>query len=148
LVEFRLRPAEKNDFPAIRSLIHTVGINPTGLHWRRFIVAISAKSEILGCGQIKPHSDGSLELASIAVTVKARGTGIARAIIENLLSRETTRPIYLMCRAKLEPLYNKFEFRVINMEEMPQYFRRIHHLAKIINLNSSPEEQLIVMRLQ
>ena len=148
MVEFRLRPAEQYDFPAIRSLIHTVGINPTGLHWRRFIVAISTKGEILGCGQIKPHSDGSLELASIAVIAKARGAGIARGIIEILLNRETTRPVYLMCRAQLEPLYNKFEFRVINAEEMPQYFRRIHNIAKIFNLNSLPEEQLIVMRLQ
>jgi N-acetylglutamate synthase-like GNAT family acetyltransferase len=147
LAEFRLRPAERIDFPAIRSLINTVGINPTGLYWRRFIVAISTQGELLGCGQIKPHSDGSVELASIAVTQKARGAGIARAIIEKLISRETIRPLYLMCRAKLEPLYNKFDFRVINVEEMPKYFQRIHHLAKVFNFKSPPEDQLIVMRL-
>jgi len=148
LAEFRLRPAERNDFPSIRSLIHTVGINPTGLNWRRFIVAVSIQGELLGCGQIKPHSDGLLELASIAVAENARGAGIARAIIESLLNRETTRPLYLMCRAELETLYNKFAFQIVLVGEMPPYFRRIHHIANIINLKSQPEDRLIVMRLE
>jgi ribosomal protein S18 acetylase RimI-like enzyme len=75
----------------------------------------------LGCGQIKPHSDGSRELASIAVQVQARGQGLARAVIVELLAREKTRPIYLMCRARLVPLYVIFGFHVIKLDEMPVY---------------------------
>ena len=67
LAEFTVRPATREDFPAIRSLIHTVRINPTGLGWRRFLVAVTPQGRLLGCGQIKLHADGSREMASIAV---------------------------------------------------------------------------------
>lgn len=145
--EFSIRQAVRDDFPAIRSLIHAVHINPTGLDWRRFLVAISWQGDLTGCGQIKPHSDGSRELASIAVKEQDRGKGIAREIIGTLLSNEPRRPIYLMCRARLESLYNKFEFREIAFEEMPPYFRRISNIERIINFNSLPEDRLSVMKL-
>jgi len=147
LVEFTIRPAGRDDFPAIRSLIKAVHINPTGLDWRRFLVALSTQEELLGCGQIKPHADGSSELASIAVDQRTRGKGIAREIIMGLLARDTTRPLYLMCRARLELFYNKFKFRIITMEEMPPYFRRISHIAHLFNRDTVPEDRLIVMRL-
>jgi N-acetylglutamate synthase-like GNAT family acetyltransferase len=147
LAEFTLRPAVSDDFPAIRSLINAVHINPTGLDWRRFLVAISLQNELLGCGQIKPHADGSSELASIAVDERARGNGIARGIIAALLAKEATRPLYLMCRARLELFYLKFEFRVIPSDEMPPYFRRINQLARLFNRNAASEDRLIVMRL-
>lgn len=147
MAEFTLRPAVSDDFPAIRSLINAVHINPTGLDWRRFLVAISLQNELLGCGQIKPHADGSSELASIAVDERARGNGIARGIIAALLAKEATRPLYLMCRARLELFYLKFEFRVIPSDEMPPYFRRINQLARLFNRNAASEDRLIVMRL-
>jgi N-acetylglutamate synthase-like GNAT family acetyltransferase len=147
LAEFTIRPAVRDDFSEIRSLINTVHINPTGLDWRRFLVAISLQKELLGCGQIKYHADGSRELASIAVCERARGKGIARAVIMDLLEKERTRPIYLMCRARLELFYAKFEFRIVTMEAMPPYFRRISRIAQLLNLNTLAEDRLIVMRL-
>jgi N-acetylglutamate synthase-like GNAT family acetyltransferase len=147
LVEYTVRQASKDDFPAIRSLIHTTRINPTGLDWRRFLVALTPQGTIIGCGQIKPHSDGSRELASIAVLEQARGKGIARAIIEALLFLEPERPIFLMCRAKLRLLYKKFGFVGIGFEEMPPYFRKISRAERIFNLRTRPEDRLLVMRL-
>jgi len=147
LVEFSIRKARKEDFPAIRKLIHSVQINPMGLDWRRFLVAFSAENEILGCGQIKPHGDGSIELASIAVQKHARGHGVARAVIEELLVREPIRPVYLMCRARLETLYVKFGFMAIGAAEMPHYFQQISRAERIFNRNAEPEDRLLVMRL-
>jgi len=147
LAEFTIRPAVRDDFPGIRSLINTVHINPTGLDWRRFLVAISWQKELLACGQIKYHADGSRELASIAVCERARGKGIARAIIRDLLVKERTRPIYLMCRARLEVFYGKFEFRIVTMEAMPPYFRRISRISRFISPSTSAEDRLIIMRL-
>ncbi len=147
MADFSLRPAAKADFPAIRRLIHEVNINPTGLDWRRFLLAVSAENELLGCGQIKPHGDGSIELASIAVRKEARGQGIARAVIEELLTREATRPVYLMCRARLEPLYEKFGFRTIAFDEMPRYFKSISRAERIFNKDADPLDRLRVMRL-
>jgi N-acetylglutamate synthase-like GNAT family acetyltransferase len=148
LVDFIIRAASQEEFPAIRSLIHAVQINPTGLDWRRFLVAISARGSFLGCGQIKPHSDGSKELASIAVQENSRGRGIARMIILTLVELEVERPLYLMCRARLESFYNKFGFRTINLEIMPPYFRRICRLERIFNSASQADNRLLVMRLE
>ena len=93
LGDFMICSATKQDFPAIRALIYAVHINPTGLDWRRFLVAVTPDNELLGCGQVKRHFDGSRELASIAVQEQARGQGLARAVIQELLVRETARPL-------------------------------------------------------
>lgn len=143
-----IRPARREEARAIRQLIHEVNINPTGLDWRRFLVAVTPGDEFLGCGQIKPHGDGSIELASIAVQESFRGRGIARAIIEELLSREPRRPVYLMCRARLEPLYVKFGFHTAAFAEMTRYFKSISRAERIFNKDAEPLDRLRVMRLE
>jgi N-acetylglutamate synthase-like GNAT family acetyltransferase len=147
LVDYLIRKADEKDFSAIRRLIHEVQINPIGLDWRHFLVAVTPENNLLGCGQIKPHFDGSLELASIAVQERARGNGVARAVIQEMLVRETMRPLYLMCRTRLEPLYKKFGFQPIIMSDMPPYFKRIKRAEQIFNAGARPEDRLLVMRL-
>jgi N-acetylglutamate synthase-like GNAT family acetyltransferase len=147
MVNYVVRSATRQDFPEIRALIHAVSINPTGLAWRHFLVAVIPENTLLGCGQIKPHFDGSRELASIAVQEQARGQGVARAIIQELLAREKTRPLYLMCRARLEPLYIKFGFRAIGLDEMPVYFQRISRAERIFNSRAPAEDRLMIMRI-
>jgi N-acetylglutamate synthase-like GNAT family acetyltransferase len=147
LVEFTVRPAIRDDAPAIRSLIHTVQINPTGLDWRRFLLAVTPVGSLLGCGQVKTHGKETLELASIAVQEKFRGQGVARAIIEALLARESHRPMYLMCRAILKPFYEKFRFHAIGLDEMPPYFQRISRAERIFNSKSKADDRLAVMCL-
>ena len=63
-----LRPASEEDFPAIRALIRIVGINPTGLDWHRFVVAVTPDDEMIGCGQVNQDAAGvfiSLRLPSM-----------------------------------------------------------------------------------
>jgi len=120
-----------------------------GLDWKRFIVAVNDRDEMVGCGQLKPHGAQAdiLELASLAVYPEYRGQGVARAIIEYLLA-ESPRPLYLMCASPLGPLYEKFGFCRIRYEEMPRYFQRISKLAGLLNSLSRREEGLLVMKLQ
>jgi N-acetylglutamate synthase-like GNAT family acetyltransferase len=148
MVDFVLRSATRQDFPAIRALIYYVHINPTGLEWRHFLVAVMSDNILLGCGQIKHHFDKSSELASIAVQEQSRGQGVARAVIQELLVRETARPLYLMCRSRLESLYAKFEFHAIGPNEMPPYFQRISRAERLFNSKAPAEDRLMVMRLQ
>lgn len=145
--EFIVRPATREDFTAIRSLIRTVRINPFGLDWRRFIIVVTLEGNLIGCGQIKCHHDGSQEMASIAIQEQFRGGGMAKRIIESLLSSNNNRPIYLMCRARLNDFYLKFGFRPVNIERMPPYFRRICHLEHIVNHYKQPGGRLLVMCL-
>jgi len=143
--DYDLRPAVSSDAKNIRHIINQVGINPTGLSWKRFVVAINKPGSIIGCGQVKPHKDGSLELASIAVLPDWRGRGIARRIIEQLLEQHPGR-LYLTCRAPLEPLYQKFGFQTIQLEDMPPYFQQISRLAALYKKLSHQTDRLLVMR--
>ena len=147
LAEYVVRRATRNDLPAVRALIHTVHINPTGLDWSRFLVAAGPEGNLIGCGQIKPHADGSRELASIAVQEQARGQSVARAVIEALLDLQPERPLFLICRSRLGPFYIKWGFHAIVQEEMPTYFRNISRVERIFNSKAQPEDRLLVMRL-
>ena len=146
MTEVLLRPALEKDFPAIKALIHASRINPNGLDWRRFTVAETPDGQFIGCGQLKPHSDGTLELASLAVIPSQRGKGVARVIIQKLLAA-APRPLYLTCRSQLGPLYEKFGFRGISGDELPRYFRRISKLAGLVNALHLIQDKLLVMVL-
>ena len=149
ITSYALRPALNEDLPSIKELIHLGEINPTGLDWKRFVVATNQEEEVIGCGQLKPHGTEILELASIVVDPEYRNQGVARAIIEHLLA-DSPRPLYLMCRSRLEPLYEKFGFRAIPYEEMPRYFQRISKLAGWVEkvARFGEEDGLSVMKLQ
>lgn len=147
LSEFILRKAYENDFPKIKKLISDVKINPTGLDWHRFIVAETPTGDFVGCGQLKPHSGDIVELASIAVVSSARNQGIGEIIIRKLVS-ETKLPIYLTCRSPLGSYYQRFGFRKIAGNELPDYFRRLSRLANLINALHIVNDQMLVMILE
>lgn len=117
-----------------------------GIHWQRFVVAVDSLGEFIGCGQVKSHYDGSIELASIAVVIHWRNRGVATEIIKHLLVMHP-RPIYLTCRERLGIFYSKFGFLVIQRQEMPPYFRRISRIASGIRRLGVIPESLLVMKL-
>ena len=147
LAEFTVRKALESEARQINHLVHLVGINPTGLDWRRFIVAVDPMGRVVGCGQIKPHGKDLQELASIAVLPEHRGMGIARAIITELLSMEPHRPLYLMCMSHNGPIYEKFGFQNVSPDQMPRYFQRIHRLFELAHALRKTDEELLVMKL-
>ena len=144
---FTLRPARETDSKPIKNLIHLVGINPTDLDWKRFVVAVDAEDQVIACGQLKPHGGGILELASLAVQPEFQGQGLGRLIIEDLL-KKSPRPLYLMCMSKNGPLYEKFGFHSLEYEEMPRYFQRISKLAGFAGTFMRTGESLLVMKLE
>jgi amino-acid N-acetyltransferase len=129
--QFRVRRATAADQKQITALIRAVRINPWALDWRHFLVAVAEQETMIGCGQVRPHRDGSRELASIAVTPAWRGRGVARALIEQLLA-DAGPPLWLTCVSSMVPLYQKFGFRqVTTPSAMPPYFWRLYHLARL-----------------
>lgn len=142
-----MRPAVETESAAIHDLIHLVGINPTGLDWKRFLVAVTPEGQVIACGQLKPHGADILELASIATLPAYRKQGIATAIIEHLLA-QGPRPLYLMCESKMGLFYEQFGFQSLPPAEMPRYFQRIVQLVGLADLISRSGHGLLVMKLK
>jgi N-acetylglutamate synthase-like GNAT family acetyltransferase len=140
-----LRNATETDQARITAIIREVRINPMDLKWKNFVVAVDeATGEIVGTGQIKTHRDSSRGLASIAVVPEYQGRGLARQIIEHLLT-QTAGTLYLTCRSPMGPMYEKFGFREIGVDEMTPYFRRLKKIAGVFNLLTR-DEYLMVMK--
>jgi N-acetylglutamate synthase-like GNAT family acetyltransferase len=142
---FSIQSAKAEHAFKIRDLVRRAGINPTALKWKRFLIAITPKGEFIGCGQVKPHSDGTWELASLAVEPIWRGRGVARAIIQSLI---TSNPgeLYLMCQSNLGTMYEKFGFQALTESETPTYFRRVSKLVSLAIILARAGERLLVMR--
>jgi len=114
------------------------------LDWRRFLVVVDEQDRLIGCGQVKPHADGTRELASLAVVPEFQRHGIGRLIVEQLLA-ENPLPLYLTCRASLQKYYEKFGFQVMQPADMPPYFHRIWSIFNAIGRLFKFKEALLVM---
>ena len=142
---YSIRRANEHDQAAIRSLIRQVGINPLRIKWQRFLIAVDEADDMIGCGQIKPHRDGSHELASIAVKEAWREQGIGKAIIRELQATHRD-PLWLTCRSELRPFYEASGFvELTDSDRMPPYFRRVKRLARLVQSLTRREIRLTVM---
>lgn len=138
----QIRPALPADQAVILQIVYRAGINPLGLAWQRFVVAEQA-GRVIGVAQIKPHRDGSHELASLAVIPAWQNRGVGSALIRTLQEQSTT-PLFLICAAWLQPYYDQFGFVTLTLADMPPYFKRI---ARLMNLFTTPStRRLAVMR--
>jgi len=137
-----LRDATAGDDVTVRRIVRAAKINPSGLNWPRFIVAEDGGA-IVGVGQVKPHRDGTRELASIAVIPARQGQGIGTAIIDELLRRERGT-VYLTCRSRLQGYYERFGFKRLETREYPPYFARMLPILNTVGRFFSI--QIIVMR--
>ena len=143
----RLRKANVKDAASIRALIRQVRINPTGLDWRHFLVAVDGKDRVIATGQVKPLRDGTLELASIATAPEYRNQGLAGAIITQLLG-ETPRPLYLVCAERMGTFYVRFGFRELTPQEMPRVLgREAAFVAWLRRHIAHKMARLLVMRI-
>ncbi len=148
LMGVAIRAATEGDAATIRAIVREAQINPLNLDWPRFLVAEEG-GVIVAVGQVKPHGDGSRELASIAVIPSHRRQGLGGQIIRALLARESG-PIYLTCGEGLEPYYARFGFRLVAPADLPTVIRRIIRIGRFLTsiaarLNRD-QGQLIAMR--
>jgi N-acetylglutamate synthase-like GNAT family acetyltransferase len=140
-----IRPARRKDRGLLLATIVKTGLNPLGFTWQPFILAENEEGSFLGCAQLKTHRDGVLELASIYVIPSCRGQGIAGDLIQTLISPVSSK-IWLTCRASLAPFYTQFGFRWVNPPDpMPDYFKRVRGLFKLISGSLGLGDQVAVM---
>lgn len=129
----------------VRQMVLKEKLNPLSLNWRRFWVAVSQKGRVVGCVQVKPHGDGTRELASLVVLPEWRGRGVARSLIHTALEHESGA-VYLTCRSGLQKLYERFGFHALSDTQLPPYFRRLRAVFRVVRRVSRLKEDLAVMR--
>lgn len=129
--EFLIRAATAADQETIRALIAQARINPMGLHWPNFLLAQAADGSVIGAGQVKPHRDGSRELASIATLPGRQRGGVATALIRELIRREQG-VLYLYCATRNKEFYPRFGFYEVSAPDLPPEIRRIVQVGQFL----------------
>ncbi len=144
-LNIKLRPATEADQQTIKTMVRDARLNPFGLKWRRFILAVTADDQIIGCVQLKPHRGGVLELASLVVLKGWRRKGVARLLIGHLQGTSGP-PIWLMCMSRLKKFYEQFGFRQVHLgQPMPGYYRWLLRLGFLFNRFGPSGQHLTIM---
>jgi amino-acid N-acetyltransferase len=112
----QIRAAVEQDAARIRQMVRDEQLDPTSLDWRHFLVA-EQDGQIVGIGQIKEYP-GCQELGSLVVLREYRDQGIAGQLITALESK-AGRPLYLLCRERMEPYYQRFGYQTISFWQAP-----------------------------
>jgi len=139
----KIRPATEADQPVIRRFVRQARINPMNLHWPNFVVA-EEDGATVGIGQVKPHNDGSRELASMVVIPERRGHGVGGAIIERLIADHPGQVLHLTCRVHMRGYYERFGFRALDKKDYSPYFRRLMPIANFVG--RFVNDRIVVMR--
>jgi N-acetylglutamate synthase-like GNAT family acetyltransferase len=98
---------------------------------------------LIGCVRIKAFKGGCLELSSLAVDPKYQHKGIGSKLVENILTQEQSRPIFLLTSADKELFYKKFGFIIIDSQKLPSEFKEEHD--KILTLPFAKSLEVIAM---
>ena len=146
-IHYTMREGRSRDRKVIRRIITSRRLNPFGINWRRFLVAVDPRGRIVGIGQLKSHRHGSVELASIAVLRRYERKGVAREIIETLI-RRSGEGLWLSCLRKMREFYHQFGFYEVPAKyTAPSYYRMIAKVSSIATLFGGVNQQVIVMRI-
>ena len=123
-----IRSARAAEEAIIKAMIRSEQLDPFNVHWQNFLVAREG-ARIIGSGQVKPYRSGR-ELGSLVVVADRRQTGVAGAIINALIARESG-PLLLFCLAFREPFYAKFGFRRVGLSDLPGEFKLKYALGTL-----------------
>jgi amino-acid N-acetyltransferase len=142
-----IRAATERDQAAIRALVRSERLNPTGLHWRNFLVAVDGDG-LAGAVQMRKHADGSRELGSLVVAARRRRQGIAARLIDTLLASERAS-VHMVTGAAHAAHYRRWGFRAIEPEQAPRSVRfnyRMGQLACVVSfLKRRDRRQLVIL---
>lgn len=141
----RIRPAIESDSRRIQVLVRRERLNPTGLSWPRFLVALDEAGNVVGCVQVKPVGGGARELASLVVDPEWRGRRVGASLVRRLMEQEGP-PLWLMCRSGLHGYYEQFGFRAVAAgAPQPRHFTRMRRFAAAMRMMIGAREELTVM---
>ena len=142
-----IRDGRVGDRKAIWRIIRNRRLNPFGIDWSKFLVAVDPEERVIGIGQLKSHRRDSVELASIAVVRRYERQGIATDIIVSLI-RRAEPGVWLSCLQKMREFYRQFGFEEVPPKDVaPGYYRIFARVSSIIALFGGANQRVIAMRI-
>jgi N-acetylglutamate synthase-like GNAT family acetyltransferase len=92
-----IRPARPADRAEVLALLESQKGLEIAFEPEEFMVATEG-GQVVACGRLRTHADGSLELASVATHPGHRGRGVASALVQALL-RDVQQDVYALALA-------------------------------------------------
>jgi amino-acid N-acetyltransferase len=129
-VQVVVRRARPDDQPIITAMVRRARLNPAGLHWEQFVVG-ERDGRAAGVAQLRRHSDGTKELASLAVEPGAREHGIATQMVDALLADETTA-VYALIDRRFVGHFARWGFHQVAPSELPRSVSRIYLIGRAV----------------
>ena len=129
-VQAVVRRARPNDQPVITAMVRRARLNPAGLHWEQFVVG-ERDGRAVGVAQVRRHSDGARELASLVVESGVRGHGIATQLVDALLADETAA-VYALIDRRFAGHFARWGFRKVGPGELPRSVSRTYLIGRAV----------------
>ena len=149
MADLIVRQACAADQAAITALVRAERLNPNGLDWQNFLVAVQG-GEIVGAGQIRRHPDGSREVGSLVVAPRYRGRGVAKRLLDALLV-DPPADLFLVTSQALAGYYERWGFRSTGVLATPRCVRRnfiLGQMAGILSLMKRRRPRRLVILKQ
>ncbi len=124
----------ETDQAAIRTLVHSERLNPHGLDWPNFMVAVIGPA-LVGAVQLRRHLDGSRELGSLVVRKEARRRGIASRLINALLAGTNERMLLITVEA-FAARYERWGFRRIEPDAAPAASQAQYRIGSLVSVTA------------
>lgn len=125
-----VRRAREEDQPVIRAMVRRAGLNPADLRWEQFVLAVR-HGRTVGVAQLRRHSGGAAELASLVVTPDARGQGTAVQMVDALLADERA-PTYAMIDRRFVEHFVRWGFVPVDPSELPRSLARSYRIGRLV----------------
>jgi amino-acid N-acetyltransferase len=129
-VQAVVRRARPDDQPVITAMVRRARLNPAGLHWEQFVVG-ERDGRAVGVAQLRRHSDGTKELASLAVEPGAREHGIATQMVDALLADEIAA-VYALIDRRFVDHFARWGFRQVGPSELPRSVSRTYLIGRAV----------------
>lgn len=105
------------------------------------VFGIFQGQKVVGLVRISPEY-GSLTLRGLQVSDGARGQGLGRKLMELVLREFKGKKIYLLETSDGQKFFEKFGFKVISIDETPEYLQK--RLTEAERKNQSHDAMLLI----
>ncbi len=104
--------------------------NPANLQWERFVIA-ERDGRTVGVAQLRRHSDGAIELASMYVEPDARRHGIAADMVDALLADERA-PVCTLIDRRFVEHFTRWGFAPVDPSQLPRSVARGYRIGRVV----------------